>query len=423
MTGVQLPSPPDDRSSADDRPTVADRSSAEPPPVTADDLTTPGRLVRLLTRRQLVVTALLVITAGSVLVLALVLARADRSAPAGSDRADGSVALDETAAQEPAAEAEQPVTEAEGPAAAADRFGTGAGRDAGQADRPAEDGVTVDRPPASFESGVAGADDAPAATPERAMPAEPADDPDAGPSAATSTEQAPPSPIIGPRTHFEVAGTSHLSIEAKAGQVLGVRGDDPAGGPFWINLFDDQWRELDRADRVPLDADGARRTVHRDDLWFRFERDGHYLLAVITDPSAVETFVAEIIDPVGELETVLTATDSYPLDGGPRTYRFDGRSGQLAIVTATQVDTALDPWIRLYDPDGALMDSDACCDPVMQDNYPDDVTNVAGRDLRLTLPLDTSGSYEVEVEAWASRWAPSDGPHALTVTVQLLDLW
>jgi hypothetical protein len=139
--------------------------------------------------------------------------------------------------------------------------------------------------------------------------------------------------------------------------------------------------------------------VHRDDLWFRFERDGHDLLAVITDPSAVETFVAEIIDPVGELKTVLTATGSYPLDGGPRTYRFDGRGGQLAIVTATHVDTALDPGIRLYDPDGALKDSDACCDPVMQDNLPDDVTNVAGRDLRLTLPLDTRGSCEVEVEA------------------------
>jgi hypothetical protein len=56
-----------------------------------------------------------------------------------------------------------------------------------------------------------------------------------------------------------------LDADAEAGQVISVRGSGPAGGWLWIIV------------------------------------------------------VAEIFEPVGELETVLTVTERYPFDGGRAT--------------------------------------------------------------------------------------------------------
>jgi hypothetical protein len=203
-------------------------------------------------------------------------------------------------------------------------------------------------------------------------------------------------------------GGSTYEFEAAAGQLLQVEVEEIGGRLYpLLELVDERGRFLasggDDGFAPPADPDGP--TAQ---LWHRFDEPGTFQLFLYTDGDGEGLLTAELHDLDGLGEPVLATEGVFPdEDGGAPIFGFEGRAGQLAIVSM-EADSAgrLDPFVRLYGPGGELIGVD------------DD----GGRDLnaRLTTRLPVDGRYEIEADVFEGY--ATAGAQRFTLTVELVDL-
>jgi hypothetical protein len=216
----------------------------------------------------------------------------------------------------------------------------------------------------------------------------------------------------GPVEQLLIDGAGRYAFEAEAGQLLELTAPDD-GGFLSIELSDDAGRYLGWAELGSFPEAGYWGGPS-DHAWFVFDRDGSYeLTAYAEDPygpsGSVSSVTAELHTLAGGLDRIVDVAAPYPTDGQVPVHAFDGRAGQLAIVTMTsERPEALDPFIWLYGPDGTLIGQD------------DDGGGTL--DARLIVRLPQDGRYEVEADVLdgglplrSNREAP------YTLTVELAD--
>jgi hypothetical protein len=204
-------------------------------------------------------------------------------------------------------------------------------------------------------------------------------------------------------------GGSAYEFEAAAGQLLRVEVEQVAGGLYpHLELVDDRGWFLayagDDGFAPPADPDGP--TAQ---LWHRFDETGTFQLFLYADGDGEGVLTAELHDIDGPGEPVLATEGMFPdEDGGAPIFEFEGRAGQLAIISM-EADSPgrLDPFVRLYGPGSELIGVD------------DD----GGRDLdaRLTTRLPVDGRYEIEADAYEA-YATAGRAQRFTLTVELIDL-
>ncbi len=214
-----------------------------------------------------------------------------------------------------------------------------------------------------------------------------------------------------PVEQLTVDAAALYAFEAEAGQLLEVvlaAGD--GDGFVYLELADDGGRFVGFADIASFPDDGFYGYATRDHAWFVFHRDGSYELTIHAegrygpevDPTAL---TAQLHAPAEGLERVVDVAEPYPTDGGLPIHTFEGRAGQLAIITMTsERPEAIDPFVRLYGPDGTLVGQD------------DD--GAGGLDARLVARLPADGRYEVEADTYdggLSRRTSREHPYTLTV--------
>jgi hypothetical protein len=212
-----------------------------------------------------------------------------------------------------------------------------------------------------------------------------------------------------------VEEAARYTFDAEAGQLLEfvVTGDD--GGFFFLELTDDGGRPVGFAEigSFPIEEYGG--YGPNAEAWFVFERDGAYELMVyaegiygpVEDPSSLTAQLHALADG---LERVVDVSEAYPTDGELPIHVFEGQAGQLAIITMTsERPESLDPFVRLYGPDGALVGQD------------DD--GAGSLDARLVVRLPEDGIYEVEadtLDGGFGRRSSREIPY--TIAVELAEL-
>jgi hypothetical protein len=216
----------------------------------------------------------------------------------------------------------------------------------------------------------------------------------------------------GPVEQLLVDGAGRYAFEAEAGQLLELTAPDD-GGFLSLELSDDAGRYIGWAELGSFPEAGYWGGPS-DHAWFVLDRDGEYeLTAYAQDPygpsASVSSVTAELHTLAGGLDRVVDVAAPYPADGQVPVHTFDGRAGQLAIVTMTSGrPEAFDPFISLYGPDGELLGQD------------DD--GMGSLDARLIVRLQQDGRHEVEASTYdggpplrSSRELP------YTLTVELAD--
>ena len=215
---------------------------------------------------------------------------------------------------------------------------------------------------------------------------------------------------------LSIDGAARYAFVAEPGHLLEVVLDPSGGDGFvYLELVDDRGRFVGFADIGSFPDAGWYGHVPRDHAWFILDRDGSYELTVHGEgrygPNAAPTaLTAQLHALTDGTERVVDVSEPYPIDGELPIQTFEGRAGQLAIITMTsERPEALDPFVRLYGPTGALVGQD------------DD--GAGGLDARLVVLLPEDGRYEVEADTFDGGWSrrPSR-EHPYTLTVELVDL-
>ena len=219
----------------------------------------------------------------------------------------------------------------------------------------------------------------------------------------------------GPVARLSVDGAARYALEAEAGHLLEVvlaAGD--GDGFVYLELVDDGGRFVGFADIGSFPDDGFHGFGPRDHAWFVFDRDGSYELTIHPegryDPEAAPTVLTAQLHALDDgLERVVDVSEPYPTGGELPIHTFEGRAGQLAIITMTsERPEALDPFVRLYGPDGTLVGQD------------DD--GAGGLDARLVVRLAEDGRYEVEADTYDGGWSRrTSREHPYTLTVELAE--
>jgi len=214
----------------------------------------------------------------------------------------------------------------------------------------------------------------------------------------------------GPVERLLVDGAALYAFEAEAGHLLEVVVAGDGDGFVYLELADDGGRFVGFADIASFPDDGFHGYAPSDNAWFVFDRDGSYELTIHAEGSygpdgAPTALTAHLHAPIGGLERVVDVAEPYPIDGELPIHTFEGRADQLAIITMTsERPEAIDPFVRLYGPDGALVGQD------------DD--GAGGLDARLVVRLPEDGTYEVEADTFDGGWSRRTSrelPYTLTV--------
>lgn len=217
----------------------------------------------------------------------------------------------------------------------------------------------------------------------------------------------------------DVFGTYTFDVEAGQLLELAVAGDGDAF--YFVELLDDSRRFVSFAPIGSFADDGFRgygfpEYGARDHAWFLLEQEGSYELTIhgegMNDPDEVPApLTAQLHLPPEESARVVDVSEPYPIDDELPIHSFEGRAGQLAIITMTSGrPEVLDPYIRLYGPDGALIGQD------------DD--GAGNLDARLVLRLPEDGLYEIEADTYHDGFSPRNSrevPYTLTVDVVEID--
>jgi hypothetical protein len=208
----------------------------------------------------------------------------------------------------------------------------------------------------------------------------------------------------GPSESVAFEGAAAFALDAEEGQLLSVElvelegGTDVGielveGGETWL-----LWSALS------IDGDGP--DTSQAMAWARLPASGRYELYVY--PFGGNGALDVALHDVDVTAMVVEVADVYVEEGVP-TFGFDGRAGQLALVTmrASRGNGSwLDPLVRLYAPDGTLLGTD------------DDGGGDLDAQLVLELPVD--GRYEVEAATFDDDVPRRGQPY--TLTVELLTL-
>jgi outer membrane murein-binding lipoprotein Lpp len=218
----------------------------------------------------------------------------------------------------------------------------------------------------------------------------------------------------GPSEELVVERAALYTFDAEAGGLLELAVADD--GYFSFELTDDAGRYVGFADIGSFPDEEFWGEGPSDRAWFVLDRDGPYQLSVYgggmygPPEEAAGVLLAQLHAPAGGVDLVVDVAEPYPVDGELPVHTFDGQAGQLAIVTMTSERAeTLDPFVRLYGPDGALLGRD------------DD--GAGGLDARLVVRLPEDGRYEVEADSYdyyAGR--PSSRETGYTLTVELTEL-
>ncbi len=214
----------------------------------------------------------------------------------------------------------------------------------------------------------------------------------------------------GPMEELLVEGAARYTFDAEAGQLLElvVTGDD--GGFFFLELTDVDGRFVGGAEIGSFPDEEYWGYGPNAEAWFVLERDGTHELTVYAEgmygPSeASNPLSAQLHAFADGPERVVDVREAYPTDGELPIHTFEGQAGQLAIITMTsERPEALDPFVRLYGPDGALVGQD------------DD--GAGNLDARLVVRLPEDGSYEVEadtLDGGFGRRSSRENPYTLAV--------
>jgi hypothetical protein len=199
-------------------------------------------------------------------------------------------------------------------------------------------------------------------------------------------------------------GAAVFAFDAEEGQLLAVELVEHDGGAeVEIELV--QGGETWLLWSV-LSIDGERLEAQQGMAWARLPASGRYELHAY--PFGGTGALDVTLHEVGASSMVVEIADVYVEEGVP-TFGFDGRAGQLALVTmrASRGNGSwLDPLVRLYAPDGTLLGTD------------DDGGGDLDAQLVLELPVD--GRYEVEAATFDDDVPRRGQPY--TLTVELLTL-
>jgi hypothetical protein len=144
-------------------------------------------------------------------------------------------------------------------------------------------------------------------------------------------------------------------------------------------------------------------------LWHEFPDEGPYFAHLFGEGRAEARLTLDLYEVAGS-DTVLEVDDVLPVDGTPLLYTFDGEAGQLATVSMNAARRhALDPYLLLYGPDGALVTED------------DDGGGEG--DARMMVVLPDDGIYEVEASSYDEYHNENRAEqHGFTLIVELADL-
>lgn len=219
----------------------------------------------------------------------------------------------------------------------------------------------------------------------------------------------------GPMEELLVEGAARYTFDAEAGQLLELVVTGDGDGFFYLELTDTDGRFVGVAEIGSFPDEEHRGDGPNEEAWFVFERDGAYELTVYAEgmygPSeALSPLSAQLHLFADGLERVVEISEAYPTDGELPIHTFEGQAGQLAVITMTsERPEALDPFVRLYDPDGTLLGQD------------DD--GAGNLDARLVVRLPDTGTYEVEADTFDGDFGPrSSRENPYTLTVELAEL-
>jgi hypothetical protein len=213
-----------------------------------------------------------------------------------------------------------------------------------------------------------------------------------------------------PMEELLVEGAARYTFDAAAGQLLEFTVTDDDGAYFFLELTDADGRFVGAADIGSFPDEEYWGYGPNAEAWFVLERDGTYELTVYAEGmyGPVETLsplTAQLHAFADGLERVVDVSGAYPTDGELPIHSFEGQAGQLAIITMTsERPEALDPFVRLYGPDGALVGQD------------DD--GAGNLDARLVVRLPEDGIYEVEadtLDGGFGRRSNRENPYTLAV--------
>jgi hypothetical protein len=212
----------------------------------------------------------------------------------------------------------------------------------------------------------------------------------------------------GPAEELTIEGGGRYTFEAAEGTLLELAADGE--GFFYLELAADDGRYVGFAELGSFPEEGFWGPGPQGPAWFVLDRDGTYELIVYAEGGygpepAASVLSAQLHASPDGRERVVDVSEDYPTDGELPIHRFEGRAGQLAIITMTSGrPEALDPFVRLYGPDGALIGQD------------DDGAGYL--DARLVVRLPDDGVYEVEadiLDAGFGRRTSRATPYTLTV--------
>jgi hypothetical protein len=212
----------------------------------------------------------------------------------------------------------------------------------------------------------------------------------------------------GPDEELTIEGGGRYTFEAAEGALLELAADGE--GFFFLELVADDGRYVGFAELGSYPEEGFWGPGPQGPAWFVLDRDGTYELTVHAEGGSGPERAASVLSahlhasPDGR-ERVVNVSEDYPTEGELPVHTFEGRAGQLAIITMTSGrPEALDPFVRLYGPDGMLIgqDDDGA-------GYPD---------ARLVVRLLDDGFHEVEadiLDAGFGRRTSRATPYTLTV--------
>lgn len=219
----------------------------------------------------------------------------------------------------------------------------------------------------------------------------------------------------GTAEELSIDGAARYVFDGEAGQLLELVAPGDGDGYFFLELVEASGRFVGYADIGSFPDEGFYGYGPRDHAWFVLDQDGSYELTVheegrLGPDEATGTLTVQLHTLADGLASVVDVSEPYPTAGELPIHTFEGRSGQLAIVTMTSGrPEAIDPFVRLYGPDGTLVGQD------------DD--GAGGLDARLVMRLPDDGTYEVEADTFdggLSRRSSREVPY--TLTVELADL-
>ena len=226
----------------------------------------------------------------------------------------------------------------------------------------------------------------------------------------------------GPVDELSVANVARFTFDAQAGTLFELVTSGDGGEAFSVELVRDGGRFVGSAEvgSYPEDEFWGYGEEYggygpSEQAWFVLDQDGSYELTVYAggrygadeEGGALTARLHAVADG---LERVVDISEPYPTDGELPIHTFEGQAGQLAIITMTsERPEALDPFVRLYDPDGALIGQD------------DD--GAGNLDARLVVRLPETGIYEVEADAFDEGFGRRSGrENPYTLLVELAEL-